>query len=214
VVIFVPEFYCHSKKQLEEKKMDSFNKRSFGIAIFALVGIVFVANITAPAQKSETIRATAMGTNQQLGRMISVDIYISRFSAGEDQKALLEAFAEGGSEGLANALDKMSAKGRMAITGTLGFDVNYIREFKMPDGTRKIRFVTDRPIRFGEHWAGSRSTDYTISIGEINFAKVNGKTKNTGTLIPAARIKLNKEGQIEIEALQNPWKLNNIKVYK
>jgi hypothetical protein len=105
----------------------------------------------------------------------------------------------------------MNAKGRIAITGTLGFDVNYIREFKMPDGSRRIRFVTDRAIRFAEAWHSTRSMDYQLSLGEVILSSSN--SKNTGTLMPAALLRINKEGEIEIENYQNPWKLSNIRIF-
>lgn len=172
---------------------------------------LLLAGTTAFSQKKEQISANARGTSTQLGRLMSIDIHINAQSTAADQKALLEAFQENGSEGLTNAVDKMSSKGRIAITGTLGFDLNYIREFKLPDGGRKIRFITDRPITFGEHWGSTRSMDYSLSMGEIILSK-NGKY--TGTLMPAAKFRLNKEKEIEIETYQNPWELTNIKVWK
>jgi len=36
------------------------------------------------------------------------------------------------------------------------------------------------------------------------------KKKNSGTLAPACQLKMNKENQLELELLQNPWKLVNI----
>jgi hypothetical protein len=121
---------------------------------------------------------------------------------------LLEAFKAKGNEGLVNALSKMHSKGRLAITGTLGGDLAYIRRFPQPDGSTLIRMVTNRLLRFGEVWADTRSSDYQLSGMEVILSK--DKKKNSGTLIPAAEIKLNKEGQIEVEAFQNPWKLVNI----
>jgi hypothetical protein len=85
----------------------------------------------------------------------------------------------------------MNAKGRLAVTGTLGFDVNFIRKFTLPDGSIKYRFVTDQPILFGEAWSSSRSTDYSLSIGEIVISK--DKKKIWSTLYPAARFKLDKK---------------------
>ena len=166
----------------------------------------------AQKKKSEYIMATAQGTSTQLGKMISVDLIINEHSTAEDQKILIDAFQQGGSQGLSNTLEKMQAKGRIRITGTLGFDVNYIREFKMPDGSRKIRFVTDRPIRFGEAWTSSRSSDYNLSLGEIIISKENDKS--TGTIVPVAQFRLDKENELSIEAFQNPWKLVNIRVDK
>src|ERR1700752_104482 len=154
------------------------------------------------------IQATARGTNQQMGRMYNVTAIIEELSPPEDQKVLLEAFESKGNEGLVNALSKMPSKGRLAITGTLGGDLAYIRKFPMPDGSVKIRMVTNRLLRFGEVWADTRSTDYNLSAMEVVLSK--DKKKNTGVLLPAARLKMKKDGQLEIELYQNEWKLVNV----
>lgn len=166
--------------------------------------------VSAQEKKREFISATAQGTSTQLGRMVSVNLHINEYSTADDQKILIEAFQTKGSQGVSNALHKMHSKGRIAITGTLGFDVNYIREFPMPDGSRKIRFVTDRPITFGEAWAASRSMDYSLSLGELIIAADNDKS--TGTILPVAKFKLDKEKELTMEAYKNPWKLLNIRV--
>ncbi|HQF88068.1 MAG TPA: hypothetical protein PLN26_12610 [Acidobacteriota bacterium] len=163
------------------------------------------------AAKYETIQAVMQGEGTQLGRRTDVKIIIYEYSTDDDQKALQEAFQAAGSEGLFNALTKMKAKGHMAITGTLGFDVNYIREFQVPEG-RKIRLVTDRPIRFGEAWHQTRSTDYNLSACDVILSKEKGKS--TGTIIPALELKLDpKTNQIVVEAYKNPWRLLNINYY-
>lgn len=163
------------------------------------------------AAKYETIQAVMQGEGTQLGRRTDVKIIIYEYSTDDDQKALQEAFQAAGSQGLFNALTKMKAKGHMAITGTLGFDVNYIREFQVPEG-RKIRLVTDRPIRFGEAWHQTRSTDYNLSACDVILTKEKGKS--TGTILPALELKLDpKTGQIVVEAYKNPWRLLNINYY-
>ncbi|MGH9778345.1 MAG: hypothetical protein ACRD5I_08035 [Candidatus Acidiferrales bacterium] len=164
-----------------------------------------------PKTKTEYIEAVAEGTSTQMGRVINISISIREYSTPEDQRALLQAFEEGGQKGLVNALSKMNAKGRIAITGTLGYDLNYIRQFDTPNG-RKIRFVTDRPIAFGELWSGSRSADYDLSAGEIDLSKEKGKS--TGTLLPACKLTIDKEKELKLELTQNPWKLVNISVSK
>ena len=189
---------------------------------FATAGVVAVALTVFPGARSvaqeatpptrEFIQATAEGTSTQLGRMISVNIILDEYSTPEDQKALMEAFEQKGQQGLYHALNKMKAKGRIAITGTLGYDVNYIRVFQMPDGSRKIRLVTDRPITFGEAWSDSRSMEYNLSAIEIILSPAKGKS--SGTLLPACQFKIDKEKELEIENYQNPWKLANIMVRK
>jgi len=179
---------------------------------FAIVAaIVAVLSIDSSAQerKREYVTAIAQGTSTQLGKIVSINLIINEISSAEDQKVLLDAFQAKGSQGLSNALHKMQSKGRIAVTGTLGFDVNYIREFPMPDGSRKIRFVTDRPITFGEAWTSSRSSDYSLSMGEITIAA--DSDKSTGTILPVAKFKIEK-GELTMEAFRNPWKLVNIRV--
>jgi hypothetical protein len=159
--------------------------------------------------KSIFIQGEAMGQAQQLGQMFSVNLTINEFSNAEDQKILLDAFNTKQNEGLVNALSKMKSKGRIAITGTLGYDVNYIRKFDLPDGSTKIRLVTDRPIMFGEAWTDSRSSDYNLSGMEVIITSDN--KKNTGTLAPACKFKIDKENQLQLELLQNEWKMVNLK---
>src|SRR5262245_27070517 len=187
----------------------------FSVIALTIAGsILFVGSHSSSAQqagklaKPVHIQAQAMGTSTQLGQNFSMTAIINELSSPEDQKILLEAFQTKGNEGLVNALAKMPSKGRLAITGTLGGDLAYIRRFNQPDGSVVIRMVTNRLLRFGEVWADTRSSDYQLSGLEITFSK--DKKHNKGTLIPAAELKMNKEGQLEIEAFQNPWNLVNI----
>ena len=186
------------------------NSRTFSFIVLMSVLVIGALSASAQKPKSLFIQATAMGTSYQLGRTVSVDIRINDYSTAADRTALLQAFADKGSEGLANALDKMKSKGRVAMTGTLGFDVRFIRKIKMSDGSTKYRFVTDRPITFGELWSSSRSMDYNLAMGEIIISK-DGK-KKSGTLYPAAQLKLDKEKNLTIETFNNPWKLVNIMI--
>lgn len=190
-------------------------KAILATAIFGLIPLVLMTSGKTAAQdenklpKRIYIQAQAMGQAQQLGQTFSVNLIIEEFSTADDQKALLEAFNAKQNEGLVNALSKMNSKGRMSITGTLGYDVNYIRKFDMPDGGTKIRLVTDRPVRFGEVWSDSRSMDYSLSGAEIIMSADN--KKNSGTLLPACKFKIDKENQLQLELLQNEWKLVNVR---
>jgi len=181
------------------------------VAFAGVVSLLLLVSSNNAAQKlpkSLYIQAQAMGESTQMGRTFNVTLIIEEFSSPDDQKALLTAFNEKQNEGLVNALNKMHTKGRMSITGTLGYDVAYIRQWQQPDGSTKYRLVTNRPITFGEVWSDSRSMDYSLSGVEI--VMYPDKKKNSGTLLPAVKLKMNKENQMELETLQNPWKLVNI----
>lgn len=161
--------------------------------------------------KPETIQASVSGTSTQLGRLTNMTFIIYEFSTPDDRQILVDAFKNGQNQGLYNALSKMRAVGRIAITGTLGYDVTYIRLIPTPTG-RKIRFVTNRQIRFGEAWSDSRSQDYNLTGGEMDLNDSDMK-KSTGVLYPAAKLVM-KDNELTIDLLQNPWRLGNFIDYK
>ena len=161
---------------------------------------------------TETIDATAFGTSTQLGRNFGVKITIYEFSTPEDRDILVQAFQQGQNEGLVNALEKMKSVGRIAIPGTLGYDLSFIREILTPTG-RTIRFVTNRKIAFGESYWNSQSKSFNLTAGEINLDD-NDKSKSGGILFPAAQLIVNKEGELQYELNQNAWKLTNIIEWK
>ncbi len=178
----------------------------------AIAGLILLVSASGTAQKlpkSIYIQGQAMGQSTQMGQTFNITVIIDEYSTPDDQKALLTAFTEKKNEGLVNALSKMKSKGRISITGTLGYDVSYIRSFPQPDGSTKIRLVTNRPITFGEAWSDNRSMDYNLSGLEI-VLNANNK-KNSGLLAPACQFKMNKENHVELELLQNEWKLVDIR---
>jgi hypothetical protein len=184
---------------------------NIGLAVVGAMSLILLTNTASYAQKLPkriTIQATAMGTSTQMGRSASVNLIIEELTTDEERAGLLEAFQQKGNEGLVNALNKMKSKGRIAITGTLGYDVAYVKLFRQPDGITILRMVTNRPLRFGEVWADTRTTDYELSVVEIVISK--DKKKNKGTLYPASRLKINKQNDLELELYQNPWNLVNI----
>jgi len=158
--------------------------------------------------KNETIDATAFGTSTQLGRNIGVTLIIYQYSTPEDRAILVEAFQKGSNKGLVNALEKMKAVGRISITGTLGYDVSYIGLIPTPTG-RKIRFVTNRLIRFGEAYYDTQSQSFDLSGGEIDLNDQD-KSKSGGVLYPAAQLGIDDQGQLVINLRENPWRLANI----
>lgn len=192
--------------------------RNFAIAAVAMLAVLFLMGgtsaqgpgTTATKEKPIHIQAQAFGEAQQMGRTFGVNIIIDDYSTADDQKALLEAFNAKKNEGLVNALSKMKSKGRIAVTGTLGYDLAYIRQFPQPDGTTKLRMVTNRPITFGEAWSDSRSMDYSLSGVEVILSP--DEKKNSGTLLPACKFKLDKEGHIQLELLQNAFRLADIRI--
>jgi hypothetical protein len=172
---------------------------------------VLLATLKVGAQdkpKNETIQATAVGQQRAAGKMFSVTLNIESYSTPDDQKALIDAFNSGGHDALVKTLRKMKPKGRVAITGTLGYQIAYVRSFDTEKG-RRIRVVTDRPIQFAEAYVNGRSKDYELSALEINL---NADPKQSdGSLIVAGKFKVDKSQQLSFESYgSGPWRLVNI----
>jgi hypothetical protein len=159
-------------------------------------------------EKNETIDATAWGTSTQLGKNIGITIIIYQYSTPADEDILVDAFQKGQNQGLVNALEKMKAVGRSSITGTLGYDLSFIKLIDTPTG-RTIRFATNRPIHFGEAYYDTQSQYYNLTAGEINLNDQD-KSKSNGVLYPAAQLTIGSDGQFTLELNKNPWRLGNI----
>ena len=103
------------------------NLRIISLTIIGMLiaGSAFLARINSSAAqgtklpKQIVIQAQAMGTMTQMGRSYNITARVNALSTDEDRAVLLEAFKAKGNQGLVNALEKMPAKGRLAITGTL-----------------------------------------------------------------------------------------------
>src|ERR1035438_7014220 len=155
----------------------------------ALAIALLVAMISLPGfarDKYETIDATAYGTSTQMGRNVGITLIIYEWSTPEDRQVLVEAFQKGQNQGLVNALQKMKALGRINIPGTLGYDVSFIRLIPTPTG-RKIRFVTNRKISFGEAYADSQSQSFDLTAGEMRSEEHTSELQS-GMLYPAAQL--------------------------
>ena len=183
-----------------------------GLMLSAMLVLAVFPAFSEKRPKAETIEATAMGTGTQLGQIVSISVEIYEYSTPESRQVLVDAFSKGQNQGLVNALTKMPAVGHISITGTLGYDLAYVKMIPTPTG-RKIRFVTNRLLRFGEVWADSQSTAFNLTGGEFDLNDTD-KKKSSGVLFPAAQLALGKDGELQIELNQNAWKLNDILDWK
>jgi hypothetical protein len=187
-----------------------FGSKIFRIASMCLVvvGIVLLAIHPGYAGKYETLEAQAWGTGTQLGQSIGVTLNIYEYSTPADRVILVQAFEKGQNQGLNNALSRMKAVGHVEITGTLGYDCAYIKMTPTPTG-RKIVFVTNRQIRFGEAYFDTQSQSFNLTAGVFELNDQD-KSKSVGTLYPQAQLILDKEGQLQLDLSQNPWRLSDV----
>jgi len=124
---------------------------------------------------------------------------------------LIDAFNSSGQEGMVKVLEDMKPKGRVRFSGGgVGNDVKYIIELPSDKG-RRFRLVTDRILAFAELYAGTRSREYTVGAIELT---ITPDGKGTGTVLPACKLKLDKQKRLDIETYQNPYNLVNFRISK
>ena len=182
------------------------------LMLICLFSLGSASSFSQDRSKPETIEATARGTETQMGTEFPVTLTIYEYSTPAEKQILIEAFQNGKDQGLFNALSKMKAVGHIAVSGTLGYDVSYIQVIPTSTG-RKIRFVTNRLLRFGEVYRDSRSTSYNLTAGEINVNDED-KSKSTGTFYPEAELLLDKQGELQFNLIGFPWQLVDILDWK
>jgi hypothetical protein len=59
------------------------------------------------------------GTSTQMGRNFTVRITIESYSPPEDQQVLLNAVRPGGTQAVFDALDRLPARGRLSLPGSI-----------------------------------------------------------------------------------------------
>jgi hypothetical protein len=183
------------------------------IGCFLLVLVLMAGASQSSSQgrpKAETITAVVTGTSTQAGQITTMMLIIYEFSTDDDRQILIDAFNKGQNQGLFNALSKMKAIGRISLTNTLGMDISYIKMAPTPTG-RKIRFVTNRTIAYGEGYADNSNATGTFNLtgGELDLNDSDRK-QSKGVLYPAAKLVIDKEGQLQIQLNQNEWQLGDI----
>ena len=182
--------------------------RITGKTLAVVVMALLATQVGSARDKYETIEAQAFGTGTQMGQNIGVTLNIYEFSTPADRVNLVQAFEKGQNQGLVNALSKMKAVGHVEVTGTLGYDCSYIRMTPTPTG-RKIVFVTNRQIRFGEAFFDTQSQSFNLTAGEFDI-NTTDNSKSTGVLYPAAQLIIDKEGKLQLDLNQNPWRLSDV----
>ena len=134
------------------------------------------------------------------GATTSVDLYLNGYTSDQEAKALAGVLLEGGPNALLKALEKADSKGKVSLTGRVGFyDLKLIRSRPMGEG-RQVIAVGDRPIGFLEMYHSGQSRDYEFGILMLNLKQdEKGREKGEGVLIYAAQVKVLDGNKIEIE---------------
>jgi len=161
--------------------------------------VVAFASLPMAAQdkpKRENYAITVFGTSGRAAGMSATgSVIIENYSSDAEIEELAGVLKAKKQDGLVSAMEKMKGKGRMALTGTVGNDVQVIRERRGPKG-RRIILVSNRQMSLPELWRSGRSTDYKFSIIVLD---VDTEGKGDGLVYYAVKLKFNKSGQLELE---------------
>ena len=99
-----------------------------------------------------------------------------------------------GEEATLKALAALPSAGWITVGSGLRYEMRVMRTFDLPDGTRLVRSLTDRPIQFGEIMRPTISRDYGFGLVEL-YLTADGKGE--GRVIPAAKIDI-EDGQVQV----------------
>ena len=159
--------------------------------------------------RKETFTMVAIPTKGAARTTFNITLRLNEFTTDQEVVELIEILREGGTDQLRTTLEKIN-KGKVTPGGQIGADVAVARVRKTEKGERFIA-ITARTIPGFELYVSGRSRDYPFGWFEFEIDE-EGEMVDMGTLIIAARLSFNKEGQFEIESYGiAPYQLTNIR---
>jgi hypothetical protein len=186
------------------------------VALLLLVGGIFQLPAVAEdndAEKDVHYMGLLIGTGGIAGGASeSIDIYVDAFTSAEEVMRLLNILNEKGQDGLASELERKDVGRIVTPMGPTnpGGNVNIAvaRKFKSEAGS-VVRLFTARPMSFLERNVGGRSLEHPFGLIELQLDKDgNGQ----GAVIVAAKVKITKEGRLELESLGGQYiKITNVR---
>jgi hypothetical protein len=188
----------------------------FTALLLLLGGLFALAAVPEDAEGDVQYTGVLIGTGGVVGGATSwVDMYVERFTTQEETLELLKILDENGQDALVRRLEKRDIgsinipSGSGPQGGRVGLSV--ARKIESETGTI-IRLFTARPMTFLERYRGGRSQDYPFGLIELMLDKDgNGQ----GAVVAAAKVKITKEGRLELESLGNQYiKITNVRRVK
>lgn len=162
--------------------------------LFLALFVALTCQVSLAQVPYQRVNGTAVGmSGRAAGRTLPFSLIINRYTSPGEVTELNEARLRGEEE-LLSALSKMTA-GRIQIGNNVGVPANAIIAVSW-EGGAKLTVIYQRNINFFELRYGRRSADYKFGYAELLLDQ-NGKGQ--GTLIPAARVKLQDGSQWVVE---------------
>ena len=187
------------------------------LALAGLLVSAILGTATAEAAERAPLRLNAFAVNLSgIGRAGAqqLDVVIERWSTDAEHKRVFDMLAEESAEKVLDTIQALKPRaGYIRTTTSLGWGIQYAREYPLPDGGRRIVFATDRPMSFYERANKTRSSEYEFMWCEIRLGKDG---IGEGKLSTLAKIAYDREkNQLEIENYGiEPVRLTQVKVEK
>ena len=189
------------------------------LAVAALAGFASAALAQAPYSeatptKKEPLRFEAFAVQMQNGINGMVETTIERWTTEDERNALVALLSkttdrDSDQAKLVSALQKIKERcGYLNLPNTMGWDIKYAYEANLPDGSRQVVIITDRPTGFAMAASGN-ANEAPLTMIEYRFPK--GSNKGEGKLLASASLYV-KNGRLEIGGYVNePTRLTEVK---
>jgi hypothetical protein len=187
--------------------MFSTHRTSLGIlALVAAAAVVTPVRAQQPyAEHAPTakdpLRFSAFAIQMNSGMSGDVEVAIERWSTAAERQSLIALVntatdKSGGQDKLLKGLQDIPTRtGFIRTPNSLGWDLKYAFEGKLPDGTRQIVIATDKPVGFLAVVADATTLDYPFSLVEMQFPQ--GKNTGEGKLLAQTSVST-KDGKLQL----------------
>jgi len=179
-----------------------------------IVGVAMLA-VAAPISAGKgsdthevfTASAISLGGPQPatVGR---ISFSIDRWTTADDDKKLQLALRDGRSKDVVEALQDLKSVGRISTPGSIGYPLQYAAQDMLPDGSRHIILMTDRPMSFAEVWDQPITVDYPVTYIEL---KVDKHGKGSGKMMIASKLTQTRKLLVVEDWAVQPIQLNDVK---
>ena len=157
--------------------------------------------------KKEPLKFTAFNVSMSTGLSGRTEVSIERWTTEAERTQLLAIVStatkgEKGQRDLLKAVQKIKPRtGYLRTPNSLGWDLKYAVENTLPDGTRQIVVVTDKPMSFAAQASQGAAIDYPFTLIEMRF-KPGDKSNGEGAMLGSSSIST-KNGRLELENFAN-----------
>lgn len=167
-----------------------------GLASALVAGPALAAKEPPPIEEFSGVVQVVNAPASGMGRF---KVRVLRWSTDDERNALRKALADGGSEGLVDAMEKVEPAAYFQIDMELRYPIRLASTWETEKG-RIVRFATDRPIGAREAYNSTRSMDYPVGVIEFTLPK---EGPGDGIVLAAAELGFDDQGRLEVKSLPN-----------